>query len=241
MFDCSDGSDENVCEPLMIDEKKYRKTFPPFYGKQRTQINISIAIYSIENIDELAKTFVAEIRVKLRWRDQRITFKNLDKSKKALSKVWHEKIWLPPLYFSNTKENKPILEGRPLDVNVITKSEPILNEISEVDESNVFKGDDNDLELLSKNELAFKCLFDLSRFPFDIQYCSIIVKIPLELRNYTTLKLIDLTYSGLQFIFTVMFSMRYVCIFIFFLHFVIFRHEGIESIHCKRFCLFSRV
>ena len=177
--------------------KNYRKTFPPFTGSKKTDINISIHIDSIDTIDELAKTFTSEVDVILRWRDQRITFRNLAQSKKVLSKAWYDQIWLPPLYFSNTKGNQQILSGSQIVVAIILLGQPLLNKISELNEENIFKGEENDLELLSRNELTFKCNFELWRYPFDVQYCSVNVKIPSEWRNYTILNPIEITYTGI--------------------------------------------
>ena len=70
VFDCSDGSDEGVCEPLSVDKKEYKKTFPPFTGSNKTVINIGIHMLSIEQIDELAMTFTSEVSIFLRWRDE---------------------------------------------------------------------------------------------------------------------------------------------------------------------------
>ena len=197
VFDCSDGSDESVCEPLSIDPKSYRKTFAPFTGSNKTIINIGINIESIETIDELAWTFTSQVQISLRWRDQRITFKNLEQSKKVLSKVWHDQIWLPPLYFLNNIEYKRIKNGDWIQVAIIPRGQPLLGKISELNEANIFKGEENDLELKSWNTVTFKCNFELWRYPFDVQQCSVDVKVPLRLRNYTTLNPIEFIYTGI--------------------------------------------
>ena len=202
VFDCSDGSDESFCEPLGIDEKNYRKSFPPFTGSNKTKINIRIDIISIETIDELAMTFTSEVGIFLKWRDQRITFRNLDFVdqiwiKKVLSNAWLDQIWLPPLYFSNTIGNKGILSGNFNQMFIIPHGQPTLNKMSDLIEANTFKGDENDLELESWNELIFKCNFELWRYPFDVQRCSVNVMIPPELKNYTILNPTKITYTGI--------------------------------------------
>ena len=142
-------------------------------------------------------TFTSEVKIFLRWTDQRITFRNLAQSRKVLSEVWHEQIWLPPLYFSNTKEYIRVLNGNYIEVAIITCSQPLVNELSELNEANIFKGEENDLELSSWNELTFKCNFELWRYPFDVQKCSVEVSIPSELRNYTLLNPIEFIYTGI--------------------------------------------
>ena len=139
VFDCSDGSDEGFCEPLSIDKKEYRKEFPPFTGSSKTIIDIRIHIGSIDSIDELAMTFTSEVAIFLRWRDERITFYNLVQSENILSKDWQDQIWLPSLYFSNTKDNKEILSGNSIQVVIIPHSQPTFNKISELNEANIYK------------------------------------------------------------------------------------------------------
>ena len=198
VFDCSDGSDESVCEPLSFDKKEYRKTFPPITGSSKTNIDIRIHIRSIEDIDELAMTFRSEVKIYLRWRDHRITFRNLPKSKKVLSKVWHDQIWLPPLYFSNAKGNSwEILSGYNQMV-IIPRGQPLINKRSELNEANIFKGEENDLELSSWSAQTYKCDFELWRYPFDVQDCSVVVKIPNELRDFIVLNPMEFNYTGIS-------------------------------------------
>ena len=142
-------------------------------------------------------TFMSEVVIFLKWRDQRITFRSLAQSKKVMSKFWRDRIWLPPLYFSNNKGNQQILSGSPIEVAIVPHGLPLLNEISELHEKNTFKGEENDLELRSWNALTFKCNFELWRYPFDVQQCSVDVMIPYELRNYTLLNPIEVTYEGM--------------------------------------------
>ena len=114
-----------------------------------------------------------------------------------MSKDWQDQIWLPSLYFSNTKENKDVLSGNSIEVVIIPQGQATPNKKSELNEANTFKGKENYLELESWNELTFKCNFELWRYPFDVQQCSINVKIPPELRNYTVLNPIEITYTGM--------------------------------------------
>jgi hypothetical protein len=197
VIDCSDRSDERVCEPLSIDNEEYRKAFPPFTGSNKTIINIRFHMYDISHIDELAMTFTSEVGIFLKWRDERIIFSNLAQGKNLLSKKWQDQIWLPSLYFSNTNDNKDILSSM-YEVAITPYGQSTHNKISDLNEANTFKGEENDLELRSWIELPFKCNFELWRYPFDVQQCSVIVKISTEMRNYTILNphTIGITYAG---------------------------------------------
>ena len=198
LFDCSDGSDEEVCEPLSFDKKEYRKTFPPIIGSSKTNINIRIHISSIGDIDELAMTFRAVVTIYLRWRDHRITFRNLHQGKKVLSKVWHDQIWLPPLYLANAKGNDWEMLSGYNQMVIIPRGQPLINKRSELNEAKIFKGEENDLELSSWSSHTYKCDFELWRYPFDVQDCSVDVGIPLELRNFTILNPKEFIYKGIS-------------------------------------------
>ena len=118
VFDCTDGSDEDNCKPLEIDEKNYRKTFPPFTRSHKTELKLDLKISAISKIDELANTFKGDLDIELKWIDQRITFNNLAKNGNFLNKFWQDQIWLPPLYFSNTVDNLPITMGNIFQVEI---------------------------------------------------------------------------------------------------------------------------
>ena len=64
----------------------------------------------------------------------------------------------------------------------------------------LYRGNENDLLLFALHKHNFCCLFELSRFPFDVQKCSIDIKVPNEIQNYVTLHPKMLKYSGNNYI-----------------------------------------
>ena len=144
-------------------------------------------------------TFRGDIKLKLQWRDSRIKFKDLRSEGTFLTKHWMDRIWLPPLILSNTIGNMPILSDESIVVKIIKQGTHGYNNIVDVHERTLFKGSENDLQLDVQYETTFKCLFELQRFPFDTQNCTINLKIPDEIRNYTILKPKDLHYTGIWF------------------------------------------
>ena len=81
---------------------------------------------------------------------------------------------------------------------IIPHGQPLMNKRSELNEANIFKGVENDLELSSWSAQTYQCDFELWRYPFDVQDCSVDVKIPPELRNFTVLNPIEFIYSGIS-------------------------------------------
>ena len=109
---------------------------------------------------------------------------------------WQDKIWLPPLYFSNAAGNIPIASGDTVGVKVLKQGIPNLKNVMELNEGNIFLGKENDLELNAKHEGLFRCNYKLSNFPFDTQRCSINIKVPNEIKNFTNINPKQLIYSG---------------------------------------------
>ena len=195
-FDCKDDSDEVDCETLVIDQSSYRKRMPPISRSKKVHIAISITVNSFTNIDELAMTFKANLKVKFQWRDERIKFKNLAINGNFLSHDKQKKIWIPRAYFSNTEGNIPIANDDSMEVMVFRQGLPEKYDQSELNEGNTYNGAENDLVLTSMLEPKFKCLFELTNFPFDTQHCSIDIERFPEFKNYTVLIPNELTYQG---------------------------------------------
>ena len=108
---------------------------------------------------------------------ENIKFKDLKENGNYLNKYWQNEIWLPPLYFSNTIGNVPILNDDSKTVNVLRQGKSIYNDVLELNEAHIFSGEENGLQLKTQYEQTFKCLFELSKFPFDTQYCTMNIKI----------------------------------------------------------------
>ena len=196
VFDCLDSSDEDHCEALWIHEKNYRKTLPPFSRHQKTIIKVNLIITEITKVDEISMIFKAGLKLTLQWKDGRINFKNLANGSNFLNKHWQHQIWLPPLFYTNTEDNVQILKGDIVQVEVLRQGKPKYNTVSRLNEGRLFNGEENELQLIAKDELEFACLYNLLWFPFDTQKCSIDIRIPLDLRDYITLETKTVTYRG---------------------------------------------
>ena len=180
---------------MVIDKKSYSKIYPP-NSKSRTDITVDLEIRSIKNIDEMSMTFNAEVIITLKWKDPRLTFKNLKETGNYLEKYLLDQIWLPKLYFANTEGNSQCLADDSMTAQVLKDSNGILMESMELHEGNLYEGKENSLMVKVDHEVDFKCNFELSNFPFDNQDCGIVIGSPVEMRNLTRLKPGSLTYKG---------------------------------------------
>ena len=196
LFECSDRSDEDNCEPLLIDNRNYRIILPPELEKKKTEIFVHVELHGITDIDQISMTFRGDIRLRLQWRDPRLKFKDLGSNETFLNKHWLDQIWLPPLILSNTIGNVPISRDEPVVVKILKQGPYVHNDITDLHEGTLFLGNENDLQLDGEYEHTFKCLFELKRFPFDTQNCSVNIKIPHEIKKYIKLKPRDLNLKG---------------------------------------------
>ena len=104
-YDCSDKSDESDCI-LIQDDGEYQKELPPKLDGGLVDVNVSIHILNIEKI-QLPSTFDAKIEVTLMWKDYRLTYNNLHYVN-IIDPETKQKLWIPPLLFSNSNENRKI-------------------------------------------------------------------------------------------------------------------------------------
>ena len=142
-----DGSDERQCDPIEIDDTIYRKILPPVLKFNKTEVEVTMNIHHIDEIDEILMKFHAELTTTLHWKDPRITFKNLAHEGNFLNKYWQDQIWLPPIGYSNSEEYMKTSLYDDLIVEVHRKENGTLNPINEIDEGMTFKGNENDLIL----------------------------------------------------------------------------------------------
>ncbi len=109
---CEDGSDEEDCGRLMMEEEgtRYRKDFPPGAEDQEetigktlrgrlsggdtekvtksdlsgmsSRVTLSASVLRLGSIDEVAMTFRAKVAISLSWRDRRLRFRDLQGEQK---------------------------------------------------------------------------------------------------------------------------------------------------------------
>ena len=87
--------------------------------------------------------------------------KDLGSDETFLNEHDMDQIWLPPLIFSNTVGNMPILSDVPIIVKILKQGAYVHKKIIDLHEGTLFHGNENDLQLDGQYETIFKCLFKL--------------------------------------------------------------------------------
>ena len=196
IMDCLDESDEATCDLITYNSMNYKKSLPPISRNEQTEIQLSLNILAIDNINEQDTMFKATINVNLYWNDPRLAFQNLKESQNFLDKEAFGNIWLPPLTFSNTDSNAQLLDENSLAIQILKQGNPTMSKTSSLTEDAIFSGKENSLNLQGIYTLDFHCSMKLLDYPFDTQECSIDLELPMNLRNFTKLVAKNLTYEG---------------------------------------------
>ena len=195
IYDCSDSSDEMYCEPIKFDIETYRKIFPPTENSKKLKVHVKIDIISITQVNEIKEQFLSEVVIHLKWKDSRLTFKDLKSTGNFLNKEWKQSIWLPPLTFSNTLGNEPILQES-IGVQILREGIATTKQPQKLNEGTYYNGSENSIVLFGTYQHQFDCLFRLKDYPFDTQECSIDIEVPSDLTEFITLVPWTLNFTG---------------------------------------------
>ena len=186
--DCDDRSDEEDCRLYKL-KGSYSKTTPPvmqFYRSSKSEkiveLGAAIEILSVEDINLDNNKIEILCNIELNWRDNRLSYYDIHESNhtilplSALSEIWspfsilHHK----NAVFGTIKED---LDFQELSVRVNHPPIMINGEVA-VEELEYLGQNGMLYQKLSLNGI-YNCVYDLYRFPFDKQVCTI----RLELKN----------------------------------------------------------
>ena len=179
--DCRDESDENGCQ-LIVFKNNYNKNIPPIGrtvdgGSIPAEVNISITLMKVVEIKETDHSIHLQFEINLQWRENRVKYQNLkdDISLNALTKNDIEILWLPLIPYVNTDQKKTTRLGEygngewVTDVSVIKEGDFSRSGVEEVDEAEIFEGDENTLIMAQTYTHEFQCKYKLMQYPFDTQ------------------------------------------------------------------------
>ena len=176
IFQCIDKSDEDECKLITINKQIYDKDYPPRKKEgDALDVKVKFIIDAIQNVKELHMTFSSKLTLMLEWHDERIVFSNL-KQEDMTNLVGYDKaanIWIPPLIFNNTQENKMVALDKTASLFVNKRGKSEMAPLSSINEDYFYKGSDNILLYRIDYKMTYNCVFRLERYPFDTQTCQI--------------------------------------------------------------------
>ena len=177
--DCRDESDENGCQ-LIVFKNNYNKNIPPIGrtaggGSVPAEVKISINLMKVVEIEERDHSIHLQFEINLQWREDRVKYQNLkdEVSLNALSERDIRTLWLPRIEYANTDQKDTTRLGMEWEwvtqVSVLKEGDFTRSGLQEVDEAEIFKGDQNTLTMIQAYTEEFQCQYMLQRYPFDTQ------------------------------------------------------------------------
>ena len=162
--DCEDVSDEKQCKLVSMDKNKYLKDRPPTpIFTDKFQVNVSIDIRSVLDIQEVKMVLKLLFILDLSWFDNRLQFYNLkdDDNMNTLTYEDQEKVWTPTVLFDNT-EKQLTSQNDEKSFAKVTKLGNSTRSGNTYDENiNIFVGKENLIRLSRSYDIEFICEYDM--------------------------------------------------------------------------------
>ncbi|XP_064091613.1 uncharacterized protein LOC135205179 [Macrobrachium nipponense] len=174
--DCPDRSDEEHCSILGI-SNGYRSEIPPSNRNNDSAalpVLVWVDILALTSINTIQMEFTVDFMLKMAWHDQRLFYYNL-KEEVDLNNLANEerdRIWTPSVSFTSARGNSHTVLDEEAKIHVLKGGKPLRPSASYAHEVDLFNGGDAPLILERKYHVRYGCAFDLNRYPFDTQSCS---------------------------------------------------------------------
>ena len=180
-YNCRDKSDEINCKILSLDHG-YNKRVSPILSKgfgsdavTSVSVRISMTLLKVVAIEEADHTNRLQFQITLEWKENRVTYHNLKKQiyMNALSETDINMLWLPLVVFTNTDQQESTRLGENWEwkskVSVRREGEYERSGFEMLDETELFRGEENSLVMVQSYTHAFQCVYQLEKYPFDTQ------------------------------------------------------------------------
>ena len=198
---CKDASDEQDCGLLGL-ESSYNRKVPPIISINSTNfspalVDISIVLMKVVSINEVNHKIQFQFSAELGWRENRALYHNLkqDTSLNSLTDEEVAKLWLPLVIYDNTDQKESTrLSAREADlqwtttVTVTKEGNFTRSGLEEAHELEIFQGRENRIVMTQTYTKEFQCLYQLQRYPFDTQVCTIEMAVSVMEKKTVTLR-----------------------------------------------------
>ena len=196
--DCSDQSDEDNCYYFKT-ENAYNRLSPPEHmildsEQKSAQIGVVIEIESVKKVDVDTGKIYLSYRLTLSWVENRLSYFNLAINKtddfiiQELPTTTLSKLWDPItiLYHVNGDFGSILMDPLSKRLKVKIKNNPIRIKSEWSFETLEYPGHLGVLDQQISMKGVYDCSFDLFRFPFDHQECTV----QLELKSSQDIRII---------------------------------------------------
>ena len=140
-----------------------------------------MVLLKIVDMEETQHSIDFQFEINLEWKDHRAIYQNL-KEETSLNVLTDEDIhdlWLPRIIYDNTDQKETTRLGDWWTVIAVVKEGNFTrSDVNEVDEIEIFKGEDNTLSMRQVYTRSFQCQYFLQYYPFDTQVMFIIMSQP---------------------------------------------------------------
>ena len=174
---------------------------PAVGGKSKLEVNISVILVNIIEIDIVGGLFRTRHVLDRRWLDPPLSYRNLDDDYRInlISEEEEEKIWFPKMIFLNAlSEDDTITFKLNQEYALVRNLENIYNPngAEEIDNTYMYAGDVNKHYLRKEFVTVWMCDFNMKWYPFDTQECSMQYKITNKYSDFAMLVPEKLSYAG---------------------------------------------
>ena len=183
--DCNDESDEENCYTFKI-VNAYNKLSPPEHvtlnsGQKAAQVGVAIKIMSVNKVDVDSGKIALSYKMKLSWVENRLAYFNLAKNStdafiiKELPKTSLLDLWDPfsTLYHINGDTGSIFMDPLSKRLKVEIGNDPIRINGERSFECLEYPGHMGVLYQEISMKGIYDCSYDLFRFPFDHQDCTV--------------------------------------------------------------------
>ena len=162
-------------------------------------VNVSLAIVSFLEVDEIGQTLKVILEIKRTWFDPRLTLLHLQEDS-DLNVLWeknYQKLWYPKLLFENIDPSKAFAD-RFLSYKILrnVKIAPMVRFGGSTNGTNVFKGSQHKMVRTQEYTYYWRCVYNLKWYPFDIQTCDMKMNLPRHYRDFIRLNPEKIEYKG---------------------------------------------
>ncbi|XP_066967757.1 uncharacterized protein [Macrobrachium rosenbergii] len=199
-FECDDGSDEDDCDVVHL-EYGYRNHLPPpGLGNRPLQLALNFTLARFAAIDISKMSVSVDFQVSISWEDNRLSFSHLEstKNKAVLTRGDVSKIWIPRYRLLNIEGG--LVQLLEQEVLVNSAINPRLPDFNAVKMDMMYPGGENKLILIQEYTANFACSLKFLSFPFDVQVCSIYLRLPSSYDDFVDISDEDsqATFTGTQ-------------------------------------------